>query len=103
MDERCNDKEQIRGDDDNSKVIEMGHIIHATDEDTSECSDTEDYIDGTTIAACKSADHIIQHAKKMQELRDRIYGKTLSNIQAAQEKDNYTITSSKVIVMWCMF
>ena len=42
------------------------------------------------------------HAKKMQELGDRIYGKTLSNIQAAQEKDNYTITSSKVIVIWCM-
>ena len=62
--------------------------------DTSECSDTEDYIDGAgiTIAACKNADHIIQHARKMQELRDKIYGKILSNIQAAQERIRHTMT-----------
>lgn len=48
----------------------MGHVIHVTDEDNSECSDNEDYINGTTIAGYKNADHIIQHAKKMQELRD---------------------------------
>ena len=70
----------------------MGQVIHATDEDTSECSDTEDYIDGITIAACKNTDHIIQHARKMQELRDKIYGKTLSNIKAAQERIRHTMT-----------
>ena len=100
LDERCNDKERIR-DNDNSKVMDMGHVIHETNEDTSECSD---YIDGTTIATCKNADNIIQHAKKMQEFSDKIYGKTLSNILAAQKKDKSYYdkkhASSKVIEMW---
>ena len=59
--------------------------MHEIDEDTSECSNTKDYIDGTTITACQNVDHIIQHAKTLQELRDKIYENTLPNIQAVKE------------------
>ncbi|KAL5496713.1 hypothetical protein EMCRGX_G013057 [Ephydatia muelleri] len=75
---------------DDEKDAEMGIIMDEEDDENTGCSGIiEDWIDGTTHEACSGleVDHIIQRAKEMQQLRDKIYERALANIQVAQQKD----------------
>eukprot|EP00731_Ephydatia_muelleri_P010665 Em0005g1251a len=75
---------------DDEKDAELGIIMDEEDDENTGCSGIiEDWIDGTTHEACSGleVDHIIQRAKEMQQLRDKIYERALANIQVAQQKD----------------
>eukprot|EP00731_Ephydatia_muelleri_P017503 Em0010g601a len=75
---------------DDEEDAEMGIIMDEEDDENTGCSGIiEDWIDGTTHEACSGleVDHIIQRAKEMQQLRDKIYERALANIQVAQQKD----------------
>ena len=83
----------------------MGIIMDEEDDENTGCSGIiEDWIDGTTHEACSGleVDHIIQRAKEMQQLRDKIYERALANIQVAQQKDkalhDKKHASSKVLI-----